>query len=342
MKANNERSIQLYQTILQTIFIGVFLISLVLIWFLKGNPIWPWIVLACSIALETGRSLYMKERRSEKQEKRDVLFRLFFYGIRVIIITLLVIGLLGGIAIFMNSDCGACAVYQAVGLEVIILWTCVFLGYFLWALYFYNVNLGLTEEDWDKIKREKLKKNSGQFFSQAVIDEEPKYNPYKEQTFGLPPGTVRGMIAFTLLFGAIALIIVGIGMKSTGEQGVVLRDEYEFFKNAFLMMIAFYFGSKSLEELTKDPKKAGNDGGNGGGGTSSGGSPAGGSPVAGSGGTVSGDANSIKTGPITMTGPGSGGQAPAVIDQPKAQASTPPASSDDVIIHFIDPMQKLL
>jgi hypothetical protein len=283
----------------------------------------------------------MKEQKSEKQEKRDMLFRLFFYGIRVIIIILLVIGLLGGIAIFVNSDCGSCAVYQAVGLEVIILWTCVFLGYFLWALYFYNVNLGLTEEEWDKITKEKLKKNTGQFFSPEVIAEEPPYNPYRDQTFGLPPGTVRGMIAFTLLFGAIALIIVSIGMKSTGEEGAVLRDQYEFFKNAFVMMIAFYFGSRSLELLTK---KDGNDGGGGGGGGGAGGAggaPAGAPAGAGSG-TGSGDANAIKTSPINTTGPGSGGQAPTVGDQQKAQESTPAASSDDIIIHFIDPMQKLL
>jgi hypothetical protein len=31
-------------------------------------------------------------------------------------------------------------------------------------------------------------------------------------------------------------------------------DQHEFFNNAFLMMIAFYFGSRSLEILTK--KKA--------------------------------------------------------------------------------------
>jgi len=57
------------------------------------------------------------------------------------------------------------------------------------------------------------------------------------------------MIAFTLLFGAIAVLIVSIGMRNQWDENTVFWDQYEFFKTAFLMMIAFYFGSRSLQYL---------------------------------------------------------------------------------------------
>jgi hypothetical protein len=249
MNIINSVNTRIYQTIFQVlILISIIVISIGGIGHYQG-----WIALAISLALEIGRSRYIKSTKEKTLAERDILFRLFFYGIRVIIIILLLIGVAGGVAIVINNDCGTCVVYKVIGLEIIVLWTCVFMGYFIWALYFYNVNLGLTEEEWDKIKDEKLKINTGQLTTPSV--QEPATNPYIDQTFGLPPGTVRGMIAFTLLFGAIALVVVSIGMKNTGTDSVMLKDQFEFFKNAFLMMIAFYFGSRSLETLTK-----GNDG----------------------------------------------------------------------------------
>src|SRR5690606_29030490 len=76
-----------------------------------------------------------------------------------------------------------------------------------------------------------------------------KNNPYRSQTFGLPPGTVRGMIAFTLLIGGMSLLIVSFGTEYTGAELALVRQQFEFFETAFLMMIAFYFGDKSLKYL---------------------------------------------------------------------------------------------
>lgn len=93
------------------------------------------------------------------------------------------------------------------------------------------------------------KKANGENYCIDDINEEPEYNPYKDETFGLPPGTARGMIAFTLLFGAIAMLIVSIGMENEIDTNAMFWGQYEFFKTAFLMMIAFYFGSRSLQYL---------------------------------------------------------------------------------------------
>lgn len=182
-------------------------------------------------------------------KERNSLYRFFFWGMRVVIVITLIIGIWGVFAIFRNNDCGDCAIFKAIGLAIIIIWACIFLGYFIWAIYFYNINLAKTEGEWDIIKQAKHDKRSGNFYLKSDIEEEPTYNPYKDETFGLPPGTVRGMIAFTLLFGAIAMLIVSIGMRNELDPNSMFVDQYEFFKTAFLMMIAFYFGSRSLQYL---------------------------------------------------------------------------------------------
>lgn len=191
-----------------------------------------------------------------KRRERDSMYYFFFYGIRVIIALTLLVGIWGIYAIIKNSECGECAIYKAIGMAIILIWACVFLSYFIWAIYYYNINIGLTEEEWDKIYEASESKRTGDFYSQEDIDSVPEENPYKKETFGLPAGTVRGMIAFTLLFGAIAMLIVSIGMKNELTQNTVFWDQYEFFKKAFLMMIAFYFGTRSLEYLNgkKTPK----------------------------------------------------------------------------------------
>jgi hypothetical protein len=107
----------------------------------------------------------------------------------------------------------------------------------------------LTDEDWEDI----IDAQEGNVpeSEAAATGEEPQYNPYRSQTFGLPPGTVRGMIAFTLLFGGLALFVASMGMDGEMAENIFFWDHFEFFKTAFLMMVAFYFGSSSLKELSK-------------------------------------------------------------------------------------------
>lgn len=174
--------------------------------------------------------------------------KVFFAGVNILGIVLLLTGFIG--SFFIVTDGGEGAVYKATGMMVMIIWAVIFLRYFVWALYFYNINYGLTDKDWKKIFEAKKDKLQGKPTLPGA-DSGPKENPYKEETFGLPAGTVRGMIAFTLLFGAIGLTIVSIGLNSQIPQDSFFRDHYEFFKTAFLMMIAFYFGDSSLKTLSK-------------------------------------------------------------------------------------------
>ena len=106
-------------------------------------------------------------------------------------------------------------------------------------------------------------KRQGNFYNQDDINAEPEYNPYKDETFGMPNGTVRGMIAFSLLFGAISLLVVSFGMTNEIDPNSLFWDQYEFFKTAFLMMIAFYFGSRSLQYFRGNgaPKPVGKESG---------------------------------------------------------------------------------
>jgi len=168
-------------------------------------------------------------------------------GVVIVIFTILTI--LGSIFIASGSTLDSGVVYKVVAFDVIMVWLCVFTSYFIWALHFYNINYGLTNSEWEKIYHEKEKRRNGEEYNIHDINEEPEANPYKKDTFGLPTGTVRGMIAFTLLFGAIAILIASLAPENNLTKESFLFDQFEFFKTAFLMMIAFYFGSRSLEYL---------------------------------------------------------------------------------------------
>lgn len=194
---------------------------------------------------------------------RDSMYKLFFGGLKFIVIIILAAGIFFIWTLIRNGQSGEASLFKGIGVSILIIWTCIFMAYFVWAIYFYNINRGLTEEKWDKIKQAKENKRLGNHYIEDDL-REPTKNPYMGETFGLPPGTVRGMIAFTLLFGALAMLLVSIGMQNTVNPSSTFWDQYEFFKKAFLMMIAFYFGSKSLQILKsngsgKVPDKADND-----------------------------------------------------------------------------------
>ena len=130
-------------------------------------------------------------------------------------------------------------IYNLIAVGILLVWFGILVGYYAWAIYFYNINLGLTNQDWAEIREKKL------YDPEAT--EAPDVNPNSEQTLGLPVGTVRGSLALTLMVGGISMTIAGFGMDNMLEENAFLVDNFDFFKTAFLMMIAFYFGNKSLE-----------------------------------------------------------------------------------------------
>jgi hypothetical protein len=256
------------------------------------------------VAFAINKAYFAIEKR-----QRSMVYRFFFTGIRTIIVITLLLGIWGVFEIFHRADCGPCAIYQAIGLSLVIIWACIFMAYFIWAIYYYNINLGIPEEVWDRINDAKEAKRAGDYYDQDDIDEEPNVNPYQSETFGLPNGTVRGMIAFTLLFGALAMLIVSIGMENEIDPNTLFWDQYDFFKTAFLMMIAFYFGTRALQYLNTGQGPIGSGGGGG----------------AGSGDNNGGDSGGDQSGSAAS---GGGGGLGSLVDTLK----------DTIKDKFIDPM----
>lgn len=128
------------------------------------------------------------------------------------------------------------SISHLVAVELILLWMGILVGYLGWSIYFYNINFGLTNQDWFEIREDP--NSSG-----------PSVNPHHEETLGLPKGTVRGAIALTVMVGGLAMTIYSFGLGSDFSSNSFVVDHLDFFKTAFLMVIAFYFGNKSLETI---------------------------------------------------------------------------------------------
>jgi len=190
---------------------------------------------------------------NEYKSKSGAKVKMFGRGVGIlllIVIGIFMIILFAGL-LNMGGENGP-GLFKILGFSLIIVWACIFICYFIWASYFYNMNYGVTRKFWERNKKAKEDMAEGKTYNPEDINDEPVYNPYKDETFGLPSGTVRGMIAFTLLFGAIALLIVSFGMDNTIDPNSFFYDQFEFFKKAFLMMVAFYFGTRSLKYFEKN------------------------------------------------------------------------------------------
>lgn len=159
-----------------------------------------------------------------------------------------------------------------IAISIILTWIVLLVAFYAWAIYTYNINLGYHQKFWDilweKIREARIRKKAGL----PPLEEEPaipNQNPYKNETLGLPHGTVRGTIALTLLVGSLAMLIMAIGAVQpkptsmvtssfTEGQSILFNRLFDFFVVAFQMMIAFYFGANSLKYL-KGGKGDGSD-----------------------------------------------------------------------------------
>lgn len=205
------------------------------------------IILLTSIAFLYGITARQMNPKAKNENKYNNPYHTFFFRGTVILTSLLTIfGVFSSFFVYVEHG----NLFQAVGLATAVIWIAVFLVYFMWSVYFYNINYGLTDEDWNRIYEEKDRQREGLSALEGEMDV-PSHNPFRSQTFGLPPGTVRGMIAFTLLMGGMSLLITSFGMGYSGVDIALLRQQFEFFETAFLMMIAFYFGDRSLKYLSK-------------------------------------------------------------------------------------------
>ncbi len=182
------------------------------------------------------------ERAIKNKKHRNHLF-LALMGVVMLTILLPIIYII--ISIFRGSGE---ELYKHIALLILLVWFAGLGAYYAWAIYFYNINLGLTNESWAELKE----KNK---LSPDAASTAPVRNPHADQTLGLPKGTIRGTLALTLLIGGLAMTIAAFGMKNSISEDTFLVDNFDFFKTAFLMMIAFYFGNKSLEMIGYKSKK---------------------------------------------------------------------------------------
>jgi hypothetical protein len=132
-------------------------------------------------------------------------------------------------------------------LALMIIWFGIVILYLSWSTYYYNINMGITDADWKTIEEAR--------FTSTPMNE-PTDNPNSDQSLGLPPGTIRAIIALTLLVAVLSLAIIYFGNEKILRENEIFIDSLDFFKTAFLMMIAFYFGSKSLEILKAPDNKS--------------------------------------------------------------------------------------
>lgn len=211
----------------------------------EGNKV-LFFVIAGLIAIGSLYAVLVRHFRGEEEggsyyvnKYHDV----FFKGTIVFSILLVALSMVYSFMMYLDDN----NLFSIMGLLIIVVWIAVFMIYFVWSVYHYNINFGITDGEWKEIYKAKREAREFGMDLPSSGVREPTYNPYRSQTFGLPPGTVRGMIAFTLLFGGISLLISSMGNSEVDPNLLQLRiQQFEFFETAFLMMIAFYFGDRSL------------------------------------------------------------------------------------------------
>lgn len=125
---------------------------------------------------------------------------------------------------------------------VMFLWLLLAVGLILYGLYRFHFTAGLGRERYNRLV--KLIDESDDI---PIGEKSLHYpqNPHEDQTFGLPRGTVRGLLTLTLLFANCSLLYV----MAFSPPAIAIEGRTEYIKTAFLMMIAFYFGSKAVDTL---------------------------------------------------------------------------------------------
>ncbi len=142
-------------------------------------------------------------------------------------------------------------VYNNIAIGLICLWLGILIPYYVWAIYFYNINMGQTNEDWAAFR------DKSTHYPDSDAEPPATKNPNERGSLGLPQGTIRGTIALTVTIGAMAMLIASFDMDNTLKSNSFFVDNREFFKTSFLMVIAFYFGTRGIEQILQNPVKSG-------------------------------------------------------------------------------------
>lgn len=144
-----------------------------------------------------------------------------------------------------------------IALTIVLSWLGILMAYYGWIIYFYNYNFGRSQRFWENFTDRALALPPNGLKTENDLYEElgaPRGNPYAGETFGVPPGTVRGTLALSILVGATALTIIFFGEdhRQILPANSILHNYFSFFEDAFLMVVAFYFGTKGLDIIQRE------------------------------------------------------------------------------------------
>lgn len=160
------------------------------------------------------------------------------------------------------------------------IWLLAVIVYLIWAIIRYAHNFGLTSEEWKILNPEAFARKPGEYdkyvqIRSQIIDRSkkefeilnpgkqfdgtipsfvmPSRNPYYKDSFGLPPGTIRGILAITSMFAFVLIECANLFSPANLE-----RDFSELLM-VFQMVIAFYFGARAVEVFKKKQDTKSND-----------------------------------------------------------------------------------
>ncbi|MEL6560925.1 MAG: hypothetical protein AAFQ94_22210 [Bacteroidota bacterium] len=125
---------------------------------------------------------------------------------------------------------------------IMLSWIITIIIFYIWAMYYFHIHLAVEDKE-----NEALLNNPD---TVVELGDKLLKNPHHGETMGLPKGTIRGTIALSLLIAGLALLIASFEMNQTYSANALFVDNFEFIKTAFLMVIAFYFGTKSLSAIS--------------------------------------------------------------------------------------------
>ena len=142
-----------------------------------------------------------------------------------------------------NEDNKSAGRYQfALTFSIVIslIWLIGMIVLLFYSIRRYHFHGGLKHENYDNLVR-----TINEDDTIPLNDKELFYpqNPYKNETFGLPRGTIRMCLTLSLLVINVLVLYISFYAPPTS----VFADRIDFVTTAFLMMIAFYFGSKAVD-----------------------------------------------------------------------------------------------
>lgn len=93
-------------------------------------------------------------------------------------------------------------------------------------------------------------------FFRYSINSKRKDNPFKNETFAMPRGVLRGILTLSVLFVVLLIEIANIGLlRADAVEWTELGDVTQPLLTAFQMIIAFYFGGKVIDHLAEVDKE---------------------------------------------------------------------------------------